>query len=61
MFIHVLKIGLNVYAFPATLSYWGGVLVGDQVQLEMLGRFSIDLLEKLQPLLMLSFNTPHPP
>jgi hypothetical protein len=37
------------------------VLVGDQVQFEMLGRFSIDLLEKLQPLLMLLFNTPHPP
>lgn len=39
----------------------GGVLVGDQVPSEMLRRFSIDLLEQLQPLLMLSFNTPHPP
>ena len=38
----------------------GGVVVNDQVQLKMLGRFSIDLLEKLQPLLMpmLIFNTP---
>ncbi len=36
----------------------GGVVVDDQVQLKMLGRFSIDLLEKLQPLLMpmLIFN-----
>ena len=35
-----------------------GVVVDDQVQLKMLGRFSIDLLEKLQPflVLMLIFN-----
>jgi len=31
----------------------GGAVVDDQVQLKMLGRFSIDLFQKLQPLLML--------
>lgn len=29
-----------------------GVVVDDQMQLKMLGRFAIDLLEKLQPFLM---------
>jgi len=29
-----------------------GVIVHDQMQLKMLGRFAIDLFEKLQPLLM---------
>lgn len=30
----------------------GGVVIGDQMELEVLGRFFIDLLEKGQPLLM---------
>ena len=37
------------------LHFWmlvRGVVVDDQMQLKMLGRFSIDLLEKLQPFLM---------
>ncbi len=29
-----------------------GIVVDDQMQLKMLGRFSIDLLEKFKPLLM---------
>ncbi|EFW80709.1 hypothetical protein ALP26_00340 [Pseudomonas savastanoi pv. glycinea] len=31
----------------------GGVVIGDQMELEVLGRFFIDLLEKRQSLLML--------
>lgn len=41
--------------FQPRLHFWmfvGGVVVDDQVQLKMLGRFSIDLLKKLQPFLM---------
>ena len=41
--------------FQPSLHFWmlvGGVVVDDQMQLKMLGRFSIDLLEKLQPFLM---------
>ncbi|VVQ28128.1 hypothetical protein PS943_00721 [Pseudomonas fluorescens] len=37
------------------LHFWmlvRGIVVDDQMQLKMLGRFSIDLLEKLQPFLM---------
>lgn len=37
------------------LHFWmlvRGIVVDDQMQLKMLGRFSIDLFEKLQPLLM---------
>jgi len=30
----------------------GGVVVDDQMQVKMLGRFTVDLLEKLQPFLM---------
>ena len=29
-----------------------GVVVDDQMQLKVLGRFSVDLLEEIQPLLM---------
>ena len=41
--------------FQPRLHFWmlvRGVVVDDQMQLKMPGRFSIDLLEKLQPLLM---------
>lgn len=41
--------------FQPRLHFWvlvSGVVVDDQMQLKMLGRFSIDLLEKVQPLLM---------
>jgi hypothetical protein len=41
-----LKPGLHFRVFMR------GVVVHDQMQLELLGRFSIDLLEKLQPFLM---------
>ena len=42
----LLKPGLHCRVFVR------GVVVHDQVQLKMFGRFSIDLLEKFQPLLM---------
>ncbi len=38
-----------------SLHFWGlgrGVIVHEQMQLKMLGRFAIDLFEKPQPLLM---------
>lgn len=41
-----LKPGLHFWMFVR------GIVVDDQMQLKMLGRFSIDLFEKLQPLLM---------
>lgn len=48
--------------FQPRFHFWmlvGGVVVDDQVQLKVLGRFSIDLFERFQPLLMrmLIFNT----
>lgn len=42
----LLKPGLRYRVFVR------GIVVHNQVQLKMFGRFSIDLLEKLQPLLM---------
>lgn len=42
----LLKPGLRCRVFVR------GVVVHDQVQLKMFGRFSIDLFEKLQPFLM---------
>ena len=41
--------------FQPRLHFWmlvRGVVVDDQMQLKALGRFAIDLLEKLQPFLM---------
>lgn len=42
----LLKPGLHCWVFVR------GVVVHDQVQLKMFGRFSIDFFEKFQPLLM---------
>lgn len=41
--------------FQPCLHFWmlvRGVVIDDQMQLKMFGRFSIDLLEKFQPFLM---------
>ncbi len=40
-----------VFFQPRLWGFVGGVVVDDQVQLEMLGRFSVDHLKKIQPLL----------